>query len=159
MKGKVGICVLAIALVTAFAGFSSAQDKLADNMDIVKEKIRTDKKLFIAENMQLTQSEAKLFWPVYDQFQSDLGKIKDRYAKLIESFAKNFETMSNETAKKLVNDSLKIKADDLKLRQSYLPKFRGVLAEKKVAGYYQLENKIDAVIAYQLASLIPLIKQ
>ena len=109
--------------------------------------------------MQLTQSEAKLFWPVYDQFQSDLGKIKDRYAKLIESFAKNYENMSNETAKKLVNDSLKIKADDLKLRQTYLPKFRGVLPEKKVAGYYQLENKIDAVIAYQLASLIPLIKQ
>jgi hypothetical protein len=159
MKGKVGICLLTIALVVAFAGFSSAQDKPADNMDIVKEKIRTDKKLFIAENMQLTQSEAKLFWPVYDQFQSDLGKIKDRYAKLIESFAKNYETMSNETAKKLVNDSLKIKADDLKLRQSYLPKFRSVLPEKKVAGYYQLENKIDAVIAYQLASLIPLIKQ
>jgi len=159
MKGKVGIWLLAIALVTAFAGFSSAQDKPADNMDIVKEKIRTDKKLFIAENMQLTQSEAKLFWPVYDQFQSDLGKIKDRYGKLIESFAKNYETMSNETAKKLVNDSLKIKADDLKLRQAYLPKFRGVLPEKKVAGYYQLENKIDAVIAYQLASLIPLIKQ
>jgi hypothetical protein len=159
MKGKIGIWVLAIVLVIAFAGFSSAQDKPADNMDIVKEKIRTDKKLFIAENMQLTQSEAKLFWPVYDQFQSDLGKIKDRYAKLIESFAKNYETMSNETAKKLVNDSLKIKADDLKLRQSYLPKFRSVLPEKKIAGYYQLENKIDAVIAYQLASLIPLIKQ
>jgi hypothetical protein len=159
MKGKIGICVLVIALVTAFAGFSSAQDKSADNMDIVKEKIRIDKKLFIADNMQLTQPEAKLFWPVYDQFQSDLGKIKDRYAKLIESFAKNYETMSNETAKKLVNESLKIKADDLKLRQSYLPKFRSVLPDKKVAGYYQLENKIDAVVAYQLASLIPLIKQ
>ena len=81
MKGKVGIWLLAIALVTAFAGFSSAQDKPADNMDIVKEKIRTDKKLFIAENMQLTQSEAKLFWPVYDQFQSDLGKIKEMASK------------------------------------------------------------------------------
>jgi hypothetical protein len=134
MKGKVGIWLLAIALVTAFAGFSSAQDKPADNMDIVKEKIRTDKKLFIAENMQLTQSEAKLFWPVYDQFQSDLGKIKDRYAKLIESFAKNYETMSNETAKKLVNDSLKIKADDLKLRQSYLPSSGASCRRKRLRG-------------------------
>jgi hypothetical protein len=159
MKGKIGICLLAIALVMAFAGFSTAQDKPADNMDIVKEKIRTDKKLFIAENMQLTESEAKVFWPIYDQFQADLGKIRDRSLKLIESFAKNYDTMSNDMAKKLMDDSLKIKADDLKLRQSYLPKFRSVLPEKKVAGYYQLENKIDAVIAYQLATRIPLIKQ
>jgi hypothetical protein len=159
MRGKVGICFLVIPLVMALAGFSTAQDKPADNMDIVKEKIRTDKKLFIAENMQLTESEAKVFWPVYDQFQANLGKIKDRSVKLIESFAKNYETMSNDMAKKLMDDYLKIKADDLKLRQSYLPKFRSVLPEKKVAGYYQLENKIDAVITYQLATLIPLIKQ
>jgi hypothetical protein len=159
MKGKVGICLLAVALVMAFAGFSTAQDKPADNMDLVNEKIRTDKKLFIAENMQLTESEAKVFWPIYDQFQANLGKIKDRSVKLIESFAKNYETMSNDMAKKLMDDYLKIKADDLKLRQSYLPKYRSVLPEKKVAGYYQLENKIDAVITYQLAALIPLIKQ
>jgi hypothetical protein len=159
MKGKVGICLLAVALVMAFAGFSTAQDKPADNMDLVKEKIRTDKKLFIAENMQLTESEAKVFWPIYDQFQANLGKIKDRSVKLIESFAKNYETMSNDMAKKLMDDYLKIKADDLKLRQSYLPKFRSVLPEKKVTGYYQIENKIDAVITYQLAALIPLIKQ
>jgi hypothetical protein len=159
MRGKVGICLLVIPLVMALAGFSTAQDKPADNMDIVKEKIRTDKKLFIAENMQLTESEAKVFWPVYDQFQANLGKVKDRSVKLIESFAKNYETMSNDMAKKLMDDYLKIKADDLKLRQSYLPKFRSVLPEKKVAGYYQLENKIDAVITYQLATLIPLIKQ
>jgi len=158
MKGKIGICFLAIALMMAFAGFSTAQDKPADNMDIVKEKIRTDKKLFIAENLQLTEPEAKTFWPVYDQFQTDLGKVKERSVNLIESFAKNYETMSNDMAKKLMNDYLKIKGDDLKLRQSYLPKFRSVLPEKKVARYYQLENKIDAVIAYQVAARIPLIK-
>jgi len=60
-KGLIAI-VLAIMLI-GLAGSAASQDKAADNMDLVKEKIRTDKKLFIATNMQLTESEAKAFLP------------------------------------------------------------------------------------------------
>lgn len=161
MKGKVVNSLFAIALTITFVGFigsAPAQDKPADNMEIVKEKIRTDKKLFIATNMQLTESEAKAFWPVYDRFQADLGKLTERSAKLIQSFAENYETMSDDMAKKLLDDYLAIEADDLNLRKSYVSKFRAVMPDKKVARYYQLENKIDAVIGFELARNIPLVK-
>ena len=149
--------VLVIALV-GFAGFAAAQDKPADNMDLVKEKIRTDKKLFIATNMQLTESEAKDFWPVYEAYQAELGKLADREIKLIDKFAANYETMSDDVAKNLLDDSLSIDSDHLKLRQSYVSKFRGVLPDKKVARYYQLESKIDAVLEYEMARRIPLVQ-
>ena len=161
MKVKVVKSLLVIALTITVAGFvgsAVAQDKPADNMDIVKEKIRTDKKLFIATNMQLTESEAKAFWPVYDAYQAELGKIMDRQGKLIEKFAANYETMSDKTAKSLVDSLLSIDSNHLKLRQSYLAKFRGVLKDTKVARYYQIENKIDAVVGYELAKRIPLVK-
>jgi len=149
--------VLTITLI-GFFGLALAQDKAADNMDLVKEKIRTDKKLFIATNMQLTESEAKAFWPVYEAYQAELGKLRDREIKLIEEFVANFETMSNDVAKSLLDDSLSIDSAHLKLRQSYLPKFRGVLPDTKVARYYQLENKINAVLGYELATRIPLVR-
>ncbi len=161
MHKKVEKSLIAMVLVMAligFAGSAAAQDKPADNMDIVKEKIRSDKKLFIATNMQLTKSEAKDFWPVYDAYQAELGKLGDREIKLIDEFATNFETMSDDVAKNLLDDSLSIDSDHLKLRQSYLSKFRGVLPDKKVARYYQLENKIDAVLEYELARRIPLVQ-
>ena len=161
MSKKVGkgliVMVLAITLI-GFVGSVSAQDKAADNMDLVKEKIRTDKKLFIATNMQLTESEAKAFWPVYEAYQADLAKLRDREIKLIEEFAAKFETMSDDAAKKLLDDSLSIDSDHQKLRQSYLSKIRGVLPDKKVARYYQLENKIDAVLEYEMAKRIPLVQ-
>ena len=161
MSKKVGMrliaMVLAITLI-GFAGFAAAQDKQADNMDLVKEKIRTDKKLFIATNMQLTESEAKDFWPVYDAYQAELGKLSDREIKLIDEFAANYETMSDDVAKILLDDSLSIDSDHLKLRQSYVSKFRGVLPDKKVARYYQLESKIDAVLEYEMAKRIPLVQ-
>jgi hypothetical protein len=161
MKRKFVTRLLVIVLTFTFFGFAGlalAQDKPADNMEIVKEKIRTDKKLFIATNMQLTESEAKEFWPVYDAYQAELVKLVEREIKLIEDFAANYQTMSDDVAKKLLNDSLSIDSNHLKLRQMYLAKFRGVLSDKKVARYYQLESKIDAVFEFELARKIPLVQ-
>ena len=155
-KGLIAM-VLAITLI-GFVGSVSAQDKPADNMDIVKEKIRTDKKLFIATNMQLTESEGKAFWPVYETYQAELGKLRDREIKLIEEFATNFESMSDDVAKNLLDDSLAIDSDHQKLRQSYLTKIRGTLPDKKVARYYQLESKIDAILEFEMAKRIPLVQ-
>ena len=161
MKSNIQKRTMAIVLtltLIGFVGIGLAQDKPADNMDIVKEKIRTDKKLLIATNMQLTESEAKAFWPVYEAYQAELGKLRDREIKLIEEFAANYETMSDDVAKNLLDDSLSIDSDHQKLRQSYLAKFRDVLPDTKVARYYQLESKIEAVLKYEQAKRIPLIQ-
>ncbi|MDX2498900.1 MAG: hypothetical protein QNL14_00145 [Deltaproteobacteria bacterium] len=161
MKGNFFVRLFAFALtitIIGISGFAMAQDKPADNMEIVKEKIQSDKKLFIATNMQLTESEANAFWPVYESYQAEIGKLRDREIKLIEKFAASYETMSDDVAKKLLDDSVSIDSGHQKLRQSYLSKFRGVLSDKKVARYYQLESKIDAVMEYELARRIPLVK-
>ena len=158
MKRNIVIVLMITSLLAALGGTAGAQDQTADNMELVKQKIRTDKKLFIAENMELTEDQAKAFWPVYDSYQAELEKIYDRDLKLIENYAENYETMTNETARALLKEWWSIDEDRLKLRESYLPKFRKVLPEIKVARYYQLENKIDAIVDYTLASQIPLFK-
>lgn len=135
-----------------------AQEKPADNMEVVREKLRADKKLFIAQNMQLTESEAKAFWPLYDRYQSDLVKLNDRTIKLIQDYVKNYKTMTDEVAHKLLDEYLAIEADRLKLREAYRPQFMSALPARRVARYYQLENKIQAVVSYDLARQIPLIK-
>ena len=134
-----------------------AQEKPADNMQIVLEKIRADKKLLVADNMQLTEAEAKAFWPVYDQYQDELYLLRLRTAQLIKDYADAFDQTSNDTAKRLLDEYMKNEELMLKLRQNYLPKFRAVLPEVKVARYYQIENKINAALAYELAARIPLV--
>ncbi|MBW1608847.1 MAG: hypothetical protein JRE07_03120 [Deltaproteobacteria bacterium] len=161
MKARIRIYPFFIVLVAVLAVFivsSMAQEKPADNMQIVREKIKTDKKLFIAENMNLTESEAKVFWPVYENYQKDLGKLVDKTVKLIDNYAANFQTMTEEAAKELIDGYLAIEGERVTLMKSFLPKFRKVLPEKKVARYYQLENKIDAVVNFGLAKQIPLVK-
>lgn len=152
------ISVVLAVMIIGFAGFATAQDTPADNMEIVKQKVRTDKKLFIATNMQLTESEAKSFWPVYDAYQKELETIINRKGKLIEKFAAHYETLTDDTAKSLLDNDLSIDAAYQKLRQTYLSKFRGALPDKKVARFYQLESKIRAIVEFEIARRIPLVQ-
>jgi hypothetical protein len=103
------------------------KDTPADNMEIVKEKVRADKKLLIATNMDLTESEANAFWLVYEAYQAELGKLRDRESNLIDGFAANFGMISDDVAKNLLDDSLSIDSGYLTLRRSYFAKFREVL--------------------------------
>jgi len=152
-------------LILIFSGFlglgaflALAQEKPADTMQLVREKIGADKKLFIATNMGLTEAEAKAFWPVYESYQGELAKVEDRTGRLLEEYARSYRTMSNEEAKKLLDEFLAIEADRVKLRQAYVPRFRKALPDTKVVRYYQLENKIHAVVSYDVARVIPLVK-
>jgi hypothetical protein len=135
-----------------------AQDKPATTMQIMREKIKADKKLLVAVNMDLTEKETPAFWPVYESYQKDLGLLNGRMLAMIQDFAKNYQAMSDEAAKKLVGEYLAIEGDRVTLKKSYLPKLRQALPEKKVARYLQIENKVEALIRYELAEGIPLVK-
>ena len=156
VKSKVTLVLMGLLMVWPF--LASAQDKPADNMQFVVEKIRADKKLFIAENMQLTEAEAKTFWPIYERYQDELFLLRARTLIMINDYAEAYEKMTNDTAKKLLDEYMTIETLGLKLRQAYLPEFRNVLSEVKVVRYYQIENKINAALVYGLAAKIPLIK-
>jgi len=158
VKSKVTLVLVGLVMVMVCVFTVAAQDKQADDMQIVREKVHADKKLLVAENMQLTEAEAKAFWPVYDQYQDELFLLRSRTVKLINDFAGAYEKMSNETAKKLMDEYMTIESLGPKLRQTYLPKFRKVLPEAKVVRYYQIENKIQAALFYELAKSIPLAK-
>jgi hypothetical protein len=161
MKRKAGNTFLMVGLILSLLVFAStavAQDKPADNMQIVVEKIKADKKLLVAENMQLSEAEAKAFWPVYEKYQAELFILRTRTVQLIKDYAAAYQKMTNSTAKKLLDESMTIETLRLQLAKAYLPKFRKVLSDAKVVRYYQIENKINAALYYELAANIPLIK-
>jgi hypothetical protein len=162
MKKVVKTIVLLIAMVCivtpAFAQNAPA-DKPADNMQVLRGKVSADKKLVVAANMQLTESEAKGFWPVYQAYQKDLERINKRTAVMIKSYADawNEKSMDNIKANKLISDFLSLQRDEVRHMQSYVPKLNKVLPSTKVARYLQIENKIRAIVRYELADAIPLV--
>jgi hypothetical protein len=149
------LCVVALTAAPAFA-----QDKPADtNMQILLDKVKADKKLVVAANMDLNEAEAKGFWPIYEAYQKDLQTLNDRLGKMILAYADayNKNTLTDAQAMLLANEALSVDHDELTLRKTYAAKLVGVIPAKKVARYLQIENKIRAAIRYDLAKGIPLV--
>jgi predicted outer membrane protein len=137
-----------------------AQDQAADNRAILLEKVRADKKLLVAANMNLTEQEAAAFWPVYESYQKEWDGMNARIKDTIKRYAEAYNdgTVPDATAKSLLDEALAIEAAELDLKKSYVPKFNKVLPAAKVARYYQIENKMRSAIKADLAGGIPLVQ-
>ncbi len=142
-------------------GAKDANGAVVDSkMEILRQKIKTDKKYIVSENLNLTDTEAKGFWPLYESYQKDLQKINQRIRDMASSYiaADARGPISDQLSKKLVSDSLEIERAELDAKKSILAKVAKVLPSYKVAKYAQMENKMRALVKYELAVNIPLIE-
>jgi hypothetical protein len=149
------VAVVAVLL----AGSAMAQSATDTNMEILKQKVKADKKLLVAGNMDLNDAEAKQFWPLYDSYQKELEQLNQKLGKTITEYAEAFNKgpVPNDTAKKLMHEVLTVEEQEVKLKRSYAEKVGKVLPATKAARYIQIENKIRAVVKAELAQAIPLV--
>jgi hypothetical protein len=150
------VCVMVAGLaIPAFA-----QTAGTTNMDILRQKLKADKKLVIAQNLALTDAEGTAFWPVYEAYQKDLTQLNQRIGALVMAYADAFNKgpIANDAARKFVDEAVAVDDAEAKLRSSYAPKILATLPATKAARYIQIENKIRAAIRYELAAGIPLVE-
>ncbi|MGE5217771.1 MAG: hypothetical protein ACM3SP_12285 [Chloroflexota bacterium] len=168
MRKRNFLRLVAVGLVGALSGFtqiSLAQtktaggDKPASNLEIIHEKLKADKKLIVAKYMELTESEAKKFWPVYEEYQKDLQRSNERLRKLLESYAADYrnKSLTDEKAKKLLDEWIAIEQDEGKRRSTFAPKVLQALPPKKAARYLQIENEFRILLRYDLAATVLLV--
>jgi hypothetical protein len=151
----------AVAWMASLTAPAMAQTAVTDSdMQILAQKVKADKKLLVDVNMQLTDTEAKGFWPIYDAYQKDLEGVDGRLLKVIGSYADAYSAgpIPNDLARHLIGEYLDIQQDEAKMNRSYVPKLSEVLPGAKVARYLQIETKIRAVVRYELAGRIPLVE-
>ena len=108
--------------------------------------------------MALSEMEQKKFWPVYEAYQMELDKLNERTMNLIKEYAEYYKYLTDKKAQMLLTEFFAIREEKLKLRKSYVDKFTGVLSLKKVFRYYQVENKLETIVRYDMAREIPLVR-
>ena len=154
--------VTSFAIAAGLAASALAQTQTAGttNMEILRQKIKADKKLVVSENLKLTDAEGKAFWPVYDAYQKDLQAINQRLTATILAYATAYNQgpVTNEMAKKLLDEALAIEDAEAKLKTALVPKVMAALPAAIGARYIQIENKIRAAVRYELAAGIPLVE-
>ena len=112
----------------------------------------------IAANLKLTDAEATKFWPVYDQYTAELVKLNDKKFGVIQNYADNWGTMTDEQASLFLRQWLDVDTAITQLRQKYVPIVSQVLNGRKTATFFQLDRRISMMIDLQLSSQMPLVQ-
>jgi len=137
---------------------TSSQTPADQDIQLLRQDIRSQKKQLIAANLKLSDVESEKFWPVYDQYTTELVKINDQKYALVKEYADNWGTMTDEQALSYIQRWLAVDQQVSALRSKYVPIVNKVLPGKKTATFFQLERRVQMMIDIQLASQLPLVQ-
>ena len=121
------------------------------DIQLLKSNIRAQKKQIVAANMDLTDTEAEKFWPVYNHYAADLATIYDTKIALFQEYLENYDSMSGQQAESYLRRRAAVEEDMMQVRLKYLPEFRKVLTGRETALFYQIDWRLDLMINLQLA--------
>jgi hypothetical protein len=147
----------AIAAVAALAlsPLTQAQTNLTDDTQLLISQIQTDKRAVVLEAMELDDAQLKLFVPIYDEYQKEMKAIYERTGALLNKYASNYGTMTDDAAKDILKDFFKLQQDREKLLPKYAKKMEKQIPPAKVLRFVQIENKLNTLMQMQAARVVP----
>ena len=160
-KSPIGALTLVGAILTTGGALYSQQPPRATASDqdiqLLRQDIRSQKKQMVAANMPLTDAEAEKFWPVYDQYTAETIKANDARYALIKEYATSYVGMTDDQARSLTKKAIEVDESFVQLRLKYMPIFEKVMPAKKVALFFQIDRRLGLLIDLQLAASIPVV--
>ena len=143
------------SLLVLPAQYTNAQS-VTDEIEVLRGILKADRKVVIAEAMQLTEAESATFWPHYREYRAEMDKLGDGIVKLVLEYADAYPNVPEDRAEKLLKDYLALEKDLVKVRAKHLKRIAKVLPASKVLRFAQLENRLDLALRLQMASAVPL---
>jgi Spy/CpxP family protein refolding chaperone len=157
---KTTLAAVALAAAMIATPVAAAEDPIADATDMValRTAVKADKRALVTSTLALTAAEAKKFWPLYDTYQRALDMTNRQRAVAVEQLLGLGKPLSDLYARNLATELIAADEAEIKARRKLHNAVMKALPAKKAARYLQLEAKIRAYQAYDIASLFPLIR-
>jgi ferritin len=157
MKTLIALVAVLTVMLLGSAVPSRAQST-ADEIELVRSIVQTGRKAVVAKNMKFSDAESEAFWPVYNEFETAMRAVNDRRVKVLTELAQDFETLTDEQAIDLLEQFFKFQQERVKVRKSFIKKFKKVLSGKQLTRFYQIDSKIDTMIDFDIARTVPLVQ-
>jgi len=121
-----------IVLLCSFSSWS--QESKSDKVEALKIAFLTNK-------LELTSKEAQTFWPLYNEYNTKMEKLRKSKKSDFEDLKNKGENVSDKEIESSINEVFATKQKELDLQKEYYEKYTKVLSMKKVALLYQAENQ------------------
>lgn len=137
--------------------FSKAQVGSDDELQMIKDFLKSEKKDLVKEYMKLDDAQSAKFWPLYEEFQGKRSSLGQERVNIIKDYGSQFATMTDDQASALVKRIFKNDKAYTKLQEKYFKKFSKAVSPIKSAQYMQLEEYFRTLIRYEVQDAIPFI--
>jgi len=149
---------LIVFLTILFCGVSFSQDNKSSWIELLKSNVQKESKNLIKQNLELTSEQAKLFWPIYDEYDQALAEVTNERLQNISDYILNYKDLDNAKAETLLRKALELDQKKIDIQNKYYEKFISVLPSKVVGKFFQLDQYIELLIQLQRSEKIPLIQ-
>jgi hypothetical protein len=152
------LSAVVFSLILALVLIQPLLAQTRSEIEVTRADIQADRKTIVADNLPLTDAQAAAFWPIYQEYRGEMGKLGDRMVKLITDYAKSYDSLTDEQATALMAEYIAIQKDAVKVKDKYVSRFNKVIPAKSVMRFYQIENKLDTIIQLGVVAEVPLVK-
>jgi len=151
-------------LITLFglAAFGATVPSIAqttnakDDVELLISQIQTDKRAIVLRTLDLNDAQVAAFTPIYDAYQAEMKVLMERSGAMLDKFAANYGSMTDEAAKEILKEALKLRDDRNATMRKYAKKLERELPAVKVLQWVQIENKLNTLLDMQAAAVIPI---
>ena len=135
-------------------------DPVRDYVAALRTELSNGKAGLINEVMDLSVEEAKIFWPIYYEYEKELFELGDRRLEMIKQFvmANKDKALDDAQARTMAADWFQLQTDRLELFKKYNKLISEELSAVRAAQFVQIEHRVNTMIDIMIASELPLIQ-
>ncbi len=145
-------CIIGLALALGATTLSASQEK---STDLSLAQIQADRKAIVSAVVAPAPQQEEAFWQTYWEYRGRISRLTDRIVELVEQYEASYAAVDDATALAMVDEILAIQKERVEIKSEYVKKFQKILIPKQVVRWYQIENKLDAVLRAEMAVSIP----
>jgi hypothetical protein len=151
-----GAALILAALAALGAPYAVRAQSRHDEQQLLIAQIQADKYAIVLRSMELDDAQVQAFTPIYDEYQLERKKLFDRTADLLNLYASSYESMTDDTGRKILKDWFALQDDEVALTRKYAKRLEKALPPAKVVRFVQIENKLDTLLRLKAEDKIPL---
>jgi Spy/CpxP family protein refolding chaperone len=148
--------LIAGGLVSVAAAAAGQTVTVKDQLAVTRQAVENQRRIVVSGALPLTDEEADAFWPLYDAYEKERRSIDERADTLVADFLAGAATLTDGQAKAMVEEELRIEEQRVRVRRAYFGRMVEAIPARKVARFFQIDNKIDTAVRADIAKQIPL---
>jgi hypothetical protein len=107
--------------------------------------------------MQLTPAQDTVFWPIFEKFEAERRVVSERMARSVQSYAQNYQTITDEQAGELAKATTESEVQLNQLRGKAAEELRKKLGGKVALRFFLIDDYLTIAVRLDVLDDLPVV--